>query len=540
MTGSSVRDGGFASAIAVRVALVGVLAACGCIGPIESSSTCLDDQGCADGDICAFGLCIDANDSRLDTVDLEVEPLGSTGLPTQAVFGVNADNAGGDNRVDVVLRAAATLRGTALLDDGGGVAGLISATPRQSIAGHLRLPTTTTTDGQWALPLVDGATYRIAVVPDDAAVAPAVATDDVSAGVDDDVPLSSCHLPRFDGDTTTCAVVVTGRVVAGAGAAALGVPALQVRVGDATGRRVSTLARTDDDGAFTLGLPGPVPDAVLDIRGTTDNALQPSITLPVDLTGSPIDLGVISQGPRAETVAVVGRVVTEGGAPARGAIVVVRGEDGPGVYAARTTADDDGGFSLAVRPGRYQIAAVGAVDADDGLFVGELVVDSAVLDARLTLAPRLDVALAVTTVDGGDVVGASVTLQRIGDALGVAEPVLAETQAAFLSATDDDGTANLRVDAGRYRVTVQPPRDSGAPVFSALLAIDGPLTRTLVLPDSIVLAGTVLDPRADATSGAVVRVFSALTDELGRALYLGEAVTSTDGSFTVAVPQVRR
>ena len=520
--------------VAAQVAVGGA-----CLIEPTVSSTCLDDTGCADGAVCAFGLCVDANDARLDTVDLEVEPLSSTGLPAQSVFGVDA-SAANDARVVVALRGAATLRGSALLDDGDGVSGLVSVTPLQSIAGRLRLPTTTSLDGQWALPLVEGEGYRVAVVPDDDRVAPAVAPGDVTAGVDDDVALTSCHLARVEGDTATCPVVVTGRVVAGAGAAVLGVPALQVRVADATGRRVSTLARTNDDGIFTLGLPGSVGGAVLDIRGTTENALQPTMTLPIDLQTTLVDLGVITQGTRAETVAVVGRVLTDGGAPARAATVVIRGTVGAGVYAARATTDDDGAFSLAARPGTYDVAAIGAADGDDGLFVGQLVVDAAVLDATFTLTPRTDVTLAVKRGDGSEVIGASVVLQRVGDALGVAEPVLVDTQPAFLSATDDGGVARTRVPAGRYRVTVQPPRDSGAPVFSALLAIEGPLTRSLVLPDSIVLAGTIRSPGDDATSGAVVRLFSPIADEQGRAIFLGEAVTASDGSFSVAVPQLRR
>jgi hypothetical protein len=522
---------------AVVVAAQG-LALGGCLLEPTSSSTCLDDTGCGDGAVCAFGLCVDANDARLDTVDLEVEPLASTGLPAQSIFGVDASTAD-DARVDVALRGAATLRGTAVLDDGGSVSGVVSVTPLQSIAGRLRLPTTTSVDGHWALPLVVGDTYRVSIVPDDDAVAPAVADADITAGVDDDVALASCHLARVEGDATTCAVVVTGRVVAGAGAAALGVPALEVRIGDATGRRVSTLARTDDDGAFTLGVPAPVSGAVLEIRGTADNALQPTIALPIDLSTARVDLGVITQGARAETVTVAGRVLTDGGAPARAATLVIRGAVGAGLYAARATTDDDGAFSLAARPGVYDVAAVGAGDSDDGLFLGALVVDAAVLDAVFTLQPRTDVTLAVQRSDGSDVAGASVVLQRIGDALGVAEPVLVDTQPSFLSATDDDGVARARVSAGRYRVTIEPPRDSGAPVFSALLAVDGPLTRTLVLPDSVVLAGSIRSPGDDATSGAVVRVFSPIADEQGRAIFLGEAVTAADGSFSVAVPQLR-
>ncbi len=512
----------------------------GCPLAPAPSSTCLDDDACGVGDVCAFGLCIDVDDSRLDTVDLDVEPLASTGVLAQAVFGVDA-RSDDDVRVDVVLRPATTLSGTAVLDDGGPVSGVVTATPVNAIAGRLRLPVTESIDGQWSLPLVQGDSYRVAVIPVDAAVAPAVAGADVLAGVDAGVALVSCHLPRNADEATSCPVVVSGRVVAGGGAAARGVPELEARIVDATGRRISTLARTGEDGSFLLGLPAPLDGGYLELRPSADNAVQPVLRRPLDLTGTTIDLGLITQGDRADTLALAGRVFAAGGAPAPGATVAVHGLVGAGEFAARATTDVDGSFTLAVRPGRYTVAALGAVDGADGLVLDEVVVDAAVSDLTLTLPPRTPVALRIVDGDDGDAVAAaSVELQRVGDSLGVAERPLAGAQPSFVAATDEDGDAVLRVALGRYRVTIQPPRDAGLPVFSAVLVVDGAIERELVLPDAGILAGAVADPSGGATSGAVVRVYSPLVDELGRAIYLGEALTAADGSFTIAVPDLGR
>jgi hypothetical protein len=261
---------------------------------------------------------------------------------------------------------------------------------------------------------------------------------------------------------------------------------------------------------------------------------------PVDVVGPVVELGVITQGDRADTVAVVGRVVSEGGAPAASAAVAVHGLVGAGEFFARAVADVDGGFALALRPGHYTITAVGAVDGEDGLYSGDLVVDAAVDDLTLTLSPRLPVRLTVVDATGDPVAAASIELQRIGDVLGVGEPSLIGAQPAYVSATDDDGSSSLRVPGGRYRVSIQPPRDSGAPVFSALLAVDDIVERELVLPAAAILAGMVQDPSGGPTSGAVVRVFSPIADELGRAIYLGEALSTADGAFTLAVPDLLR
>jgi hypothetical protein len=50
------------------------------------------------------------------------------------------------------------------------------------------------------------------------------------------------------------------------------------------------------------------------------------------------------------------------------------------------------------------------------------------------------------------------------------------------------------------------------------------------------MAGTLRDGAGGAVVGAFVRVFSSLTDELGRAIFLGEGLSGADGTFEVYVP----
>jgi hypothetical protein len=528
---------------ALGVTLVVAVGANGCSLFGASSSTCLDDQACAAGTVCAFGLCVDANDARLATVDVEVEPLVTTALPVQAVFDVDAAAAGGA-RVDVTLRRAARLAGNTALPSNDAVAVQVSATPRRGIAGRFDVPTVASDDGAWSLALVDGEVYRLAATPLAADTAPVVAARDVTAGTDDAPLLVPCRLADDAAIVDRCPVTVRGRVVAGAGVEARGVPALQARVIDGSGRRLSTLGRTDDDGRFVLGLREQALAVVVELRGSDENAVQPIVRVPVDVSidaaAVDVDLGEISQGPRADTVRVAGRVLAADGGAARSALVVFRGRVGAGEFLARTTADDDGSFAVALRPGSYAIGAVGALDDEDGLVVEARDVDGAIDDLVLTLGARVPVELQVRSSDGTAIAGASVVLQRVGDALGLAEPVLDAAQPVFLAATDSDGVTAFLVDNGRYRMEVQPPLGSGAPAFSTILVVDGDVERDVVLPDSAVLAGTIVDVDGDANSGSVVRVFSQLTDELGRALFLGEAVSAADGSFTVVVPRLSR
>jgi hypothetical protein len=115
--------------------------------------------------------------------------------------------------------------------------------------------------------------------------------------------------------------------------------------------------------------------------------------------------------------------------------------------------------------------------------------------------------------------------------------VLAADQPVFLGSTDEDGRVAFAVDPGRYRIAVQPPRGVEAPPLSTLLTVgkEG-ISREIALPAATVMAGTLQSAVGEAVVGAFVRVFSALTDEQGRALFLGEGLSAADGTFEVYVP----
>jgi hypothetical protein len=157
-------------------------------------------------------------------------------------------------------------------------------------------------------------------------------------------------------------------------------------------------------------------------------------------------------------------------------------------------------------------------------------------ELQFTLAPRVSVGLRVRSSGGDAVARASVELTRVGDVDGVVEPALAAAQAAFVGEADDSGRVSLSVDPGRYRISIAPPRGSDVPAYSALLVVDDDVNRTITLPAARVLAGALVNDRGGAVGGAWVRVYAQLVDEGGRALLLGEAVSSSDGSFAVSVP----
>ncbi len=509
----------------------------GCADALSYGS-CVDDAVCGAGTVCAFGVCVDANDPRLDVVDIEIEPVASSGLLTQSVFNIDAAAAPGD-RVNVTMQGSVTLQGTVQTLAGDGVEAQVQARPAASIPGRLRLATTTTdADGAFSLSLLDnGRNYGLSVVPDD--------RDHPPQDIADVDPAEDLAPIVIDEEAVTAFVHLQGRIIAGAGVEAAGIPDLEVRVLVA-GRRVSTLATTGRDGAFELTLRDTIPlGATLDVQPGADNAGFPSLSIALDVgAAGVVDLGDISLGEVVTAqVPVSGLVVDAAGVPVANAAIAVRGFIGAGTVARSATSAADGTFAMQLIPGGYTLAVIADGASRAGLLLEEITVQpvdivKGGLQLTLTMGARENVAVQVTSADGVAMAGGSVSFQRVGDVLGIAEPVLDGAQPVFTTSADVEGHAALVVDEGRYRVSIQPPRDSGAPAFSTLVTVDGNFNRSFVLPAQSVLAGVVVDGAGAPAPGAFVRVFSQVTDEQGRAIFLGEAVCAPDGSFAVSVPDL--
>jgi hypothetical protein len=392
------------------------------------------------------------------------------------------------------------------------------------------------TDGPFTLALVQGAAYRLQALPTERDLPPILPDDIFVAGLDD-VPELVMGSVRGDAGVVH-PVTVRGQLVAGIGVAAQPISELEVLLLDGDGRRVSSLGVTDIDGRFELGLAERFSNVRFVARRSAQNALSPTLEFPLDLgPDAVVDLGVVSLGTSLGVVRVEGEVRTATGATVEGAVVAFRGLIGAGVAEARTQTLD-GRFSVSLHPGSYSVAAVGAAAGTAGLTVTTLEVTRDERDVLITLPERVATAFTVTSSAGSAVSLASVVLTRVGDEAGLAEPVLATAQPVFLGSTDDDGRATFSVDPGRYRISVQPPRGVEAPAFSTLVTVgEAGVERELALPPSVIMAGTLQDPGGQAVVGAFVRVFSALTDELGRAIFLGEGLSAGDGTFEVVVAE---
>ncbi len=520
--------------VVVAAVLVGLWCQVACY-EYAADAPCGSDRSCDGGFVCAFGTCLDPLDQRLTTVDVEVDPGAASGLPVQNVLRVDLSDT---PRVDVALRPGVAVEG-AVSAGAAPVAANVLLRPALAIPGRALAPQATTDPaGQFSVVALDGARYAVTVNPTDPARAPYYAHDEQPVEVDSDggvFALPPIELPDVGPR-------VHGRVVAGTGVAASGIPALAVHVERADGRRLSSVAATDAAGAFDLALAEAVDDVVLVVGPTGDNAYYPTVTMPgLTLMDGDNPLGDVELGDVLTPVPFSASVVDGAGAPVSGARLVVRAVVGNGLFELAVDADERGVIDVPLVPGTYDALVMGRADEPSA---GMLTVAGLAVPASpdtpvvFRLPERLQASGAVLDIEGGAVAHAKITLVRIGGVDGAPDELLGDRLVAVEAESDERGRWQAAVDPGRYRVATRPPPSSSAPASSEIVTFDaGRLGHDVELPQRAIVAGTVLF-EGQPQAGAWVRVFSALLDERGAAILVGEGTAGADGAFEIGVPDL--
>lgn len=513
---------------------IGVAFGSGCDGNQQSSSLCGDDRECGAREVCAFGLCLAPGDQRLTVVDVEVE-AASLGLPMQNAFGVDLRTS---PRVDVALAPGVTISGSVAVEGvGAGVDAVVVARPARFIPGRVLAPAAASSaTAGFELVAVEGARYAMTVNPADPNTPPAYLFEpeglEAEGGADRAQSLEPLLLSPGE-------IEVSGRVVAGAGVAAQGVPELEVALLDANGRRWSNAARTGQDGSFVLRLARAREGLALEIT-PRDNGGYPSVRIEALDVSADADLGEISLGVFSAPVRFAARVVDAVGAPALGARARFRAPIGAGVLSRTAEAGADGMLELLLPPGLYEATLVGAPDAPAAglVIVSDIDVPAANTEVVFELVSRARWNGRVRDPEDGPLAGATLELARVGNlgepaaALDVDLPIVASVTAG------EDGSFAASVDPGTYRVIVRPPAGSKAPAFSELVEVPADrLARDVVLPPRALVAGTIVFD-GSPVAGSYIRVFSSLVDERGAAILLGEGAAGPDGAFEIAVPDL--
>ncbi|MFZ9890079.1 MAG: hypothetical protein ACO3JL_21485, partial [Myxococcota bacterium] len=221
---------------------------------VIDGGACLSDEDCAARgaeQVCVIGVCVDADNGALDQVHLEVRPSDDSDLAPQQLLEV--DTGTDATRAEIVLRSTVLARGRVSDDETGtGLSSQVLAVQQGGIPGRALVVTTTSDgpEGRFSLPLVQDGTYSMSFWPTDSRRVPVFFPDFVA---------STGAGSFFDNEPVTLLgadslVLLEGRVIAGPGSAALGVEGVELRILDGT-RRVSSLARTDSEGAWQLWVP---------------------------------------------------------------------------------------------------------------------------------------------------------------------------------------------------------------------------------------------------------------------------------------------
>jgi hypothetical protein len=504
-------------------ALITMLVLFGCVACSNRNSAavvaCDNTSTCATGEACAFGACVAVGDPRLSEVDIEVEQPLVSSLSVQPVFGVSI----GGGEVDLQFRPVAQLPGV-VWNGAGGVAALVVATPERIIAGRTqRQAVNGGDDGAFILPLLEGSAYQVTALPVDRSL---------PARVD----VRVVALPDALNIDLGAGVAVTGRVVRSTDNNSVQVVAgASIEVLDVGGRALAAPTTTQADGTFVVVVERFVGGKLCVAPAPADNLPSAEVEVLTADAGD-INLGTVAAARRLPV-----RVLDENGQAVAAAAVSLHGAVGVGVIRRQAVADAAGTTELLVPQADYQVVAVAASGARLQVAQVDVVATTDAWAEPLTLRlPAVhDVWYRLETSDGDAVVGATVRYDLIGDEDGFVGPALAgQPTPSIVGLTDGEGQVAVGLSTGRYRVQIQPPPMSGAPMQSLIVNVNAPIDETITLPPRIVLVGTLRDSVGAAVEGGAVRVFSKLTNEQGAAIFLGEASTDVVGGFAISLPDV--
>jgi hypothetical protein len=529
------------STLARRALLLAAALACtacadALLAPEGQGRSCIDDDECTSGTVCVIGVCLDPTAQALDEVLLEVRPPDGSGYqPQQLQSPVSIGSAG---RQAIALQPTVMVRGNVVGTSMSPVPSRVVAVPTSGIPGRA-LVVNAAADGSmgdFALPVVEGSTYTLTFFPDDTSRPPHFYPSTLTIGAGAVSQLAAIELPD-----AVDLVRVSGRVVAGEGTAMLGVEGLEVRLLEGE-RRVSSIARTQADGSFAVDLaPGRDTDLTLEVRPTEANRLNPVVRMEALSFEGPYDVGDIQLGALSAPVPFAGTVNGPDGDPVARAIIYLRATLGAGEFTLLVNADDEGRYDAELRPGEYELAAVAPTDDPSaGMLSGFVTEVGPEVTPLINLRSRVSASGQVLD-DGGVPVGnAQVLLTRIGHEGGAEDPVLEGAAWTFTAVTDDGGGWQHAVDPGRYRIVVVPDASSSLPRLTRVVDVgEGNGTiGTLELSPPAVIAGTITGANGESIGAAAVNAFSPFPVEDEAALELGSALTDTEGSFEIVLPDL--
>jgi hypothetical protein len=327
-------------------------------------------------------------------------------------------------------------------------------------------------------------------------------------------------------------------------------------------RQVSSLGLISPSGEFSVTLADPLfeKDTLnhpleLIIESAGELSFFPTKRVPLIMGDKIQDIpaGTIDLGPREKLVQARFLVKTLEGDLVRDARVVVRALVENGHLQSSTTTNENGLGEVLVPAGQYDIAVVPKQDDKVGFrkLKGVELADANTVEIRLERRPTLTSTL--FDESGNPIRGAQMLLTRFARAdSNIREAILDSTELRIEARSNDkgewcllglsilrDACKPIHLDSGRYRLSVTPPEGSRYPYYTQVFDFPERSKIEIVLKDAVALTGKILAPRNKTpVPNTFIRIYSTqIEKESGRPIFLTQAFTRSDGTFSVVLPQ---
>lgn len=333
---------------------------------------------------------------------------------------------------------------------------------------------------------------------------------------------------------------------------------IRVMQGD---RQVSSLGKLNENGEFSVLLSDPLFDKDLSInplelviQPTHELSYIPTKRIPLGVNiDSDIDVGPTDLSPSQSLIPARFAIKSLNNERVREARIIVRSLVPMGYLQSSTTSDENGNGEILLPAGRYDVAVVPRQDDVVGFRkIKDMdFFDSTPLEVRLEQRDLLNSTL--FDEKGSPVRGARMLLTRFARADSNAREAILDSAELRLEARSNQdgrwcllglsllaqGCQPVRLDSGRYRLSVIPPEGSQYPYFTQVFDFPEISEINIVLRNAIPLTGRILAPKTKTpVPNSFVRIYSRqLEKESGNPIFLGQAFSRSDGSFSIVIPQ---
>lgn len=328
---------------------------------------------------------------------------------------------------------------------------------------------------------------------------------------------------------------------------------------------ISNLAKTNENGEFSILLPPQVEAKYIRIAEHHKAPVHPQVVLPYnEKSNKPVvDLGTMNVGYGGQTVRLFGTIRSaqqEGGQPVANCqlklhgtiqLGLYQGQAAKGTYQINASSNTNGEFELYVPPGEYNIEVLPPANSTwaKGTFAFSSRYNNPILGERdvllpLKSKPKLQGIVCKDNKSPGSCEQVKRTqIRAIWRSPLKASNVHESSMSHYVSqAVQPNGEYELSLDPGRYDLVFIPPPDLGLArsIYENVeIQASNPNRKQTCeldayLPEAIHFLGRVMGPDKFPLANTNVEIYSYDKESKFPAMLLGRATTNSQGEFSVA------